>query len=78
MGARIEDKLILSAQFMGQAEDLFSLGQAVLGDFIIRLNFICPLELSLGASFWADIQESRLGNKKYFYKFFWGLAIPFG
>lgn len=67
MGVWIDDRFGLSAQLMGQTEDLFSLGQAYLGDFILRIKLVNPIELSLGASFWKDIQESRLG-KKPFYK----------
>ncbi|MFW6140365.1 MAG: hypothetical protein ACOC5S_03320 [Acidobacteriota bacterium] len=78
MGVWFEEQYGLSAQFIGQSEALFSLGQAFLGDVILRVKIISNLEFSLGGSFWVDIQESCLGNKKTFCKLFWGLAIPFG
>lgn len=77
MGLWLENKLGISAQFISQSEALFSLGQALMGDVILRLKLLHNLEISLGGSFWTDIQESRLGNRKTFYKLFWGLAVPF-
>jgi len=77
MGMWLDERLGISAQFIGQSEALFSLGQAFLGDVIIRIELIDNLEFSMGGSFWMDIQESRLGNKNAFYKLFWGLALPF-
>jgi len=77
IGMWLDERLGISAQFIGQSEALFSLGQAFLGDVIIRIELIDNLEFSMGGSFWMDIQESRLGNKKTFYKLFWGLALPF-
>jgi len=77
MGAWFEETFGLSLQIMGQSAALFSLGQAFLADLILRVKIVDYLELSIGASIWKDIQESRLGNKKTFQKVYWGLAFPF-
>jgi hypothetical protein len=77
MGAWFDERFGLSLQIMGQSESLFSLGQAFLADLIVRVRLLDYLELSIGASLWKDIQESRFGNSKTFHKIHWGLAIPF-
>jgi hypothetical protein len=77
MGAWWEDRLGLSLQFIGQSEVFFSLGQAFLVDLLLRVKLSDYLELSLGASVWKDLQESRLGNNQKFHKIIWGVAVPF-
>ncbi len=77
MGAWFEETFGLSLQIVGQSAALFSLGQTFLADLILRVKIVDYLELSIGASIWKDIQESRLGNKKTFQKVYWGLAFPF-
>lgn len=67
----------LSFQMLSQTEKLFSLGQAFLGDLIIRIRLLDWIELSLGAGIWGDIEMTRLSNKQKFYKLIWGIAIPF-
>lgn len=64
-------------QITSQTKVLFSLGEAFYADLIIRVRLLEYLELSLGTSLWKDIQESRWGNQKKFYKFIWGIAVPF-
>ena len=77
IGAWFDETFGLSLQIVGQSESLFSLGQAFLADLIFRVRLLNYLELSIGASIWKDIQESRLGKKQTFHKIHWGLAIPF-
>jgi hypothetical protein len=77
VGAWIQERFGISFQIIGQSETFFSLGQAFLADLILRIRLLNYLELSLGSSIWADIQESRLGNKQIFHKLHWGIAIPF-
>lgn len=69
--------LSLSLQMFFQTEKTFSLGQAFHADIILRFQLLQWLELSLGGGIWQDIQTSRLGNKQSYYKFIWGLAVPF-
>jgi hypothetical protein len=71
------ERLSLSLQMLFQTEKIFSLGQSFLADIIFRIRIFDSLELSLGGGIWQDIQASRLGNKQNYYKFIWGLAIPF-
>ncbi len=76
-GYILSKSLIMSLQLISQSEAYFSVGQAVLGDLICRIRVFDFLEITLGGSFWKDIQLSRLRNKKTFYKLIWGLAVPF-
>ncbi|MFQ6038626.1 MAG: hypothetical protein ACE5LV_08420, partial [Candidatus Aminicenantales bacterium] len=71
------DQLGVSLQVFNQSEALFSLGQALRCDLIIRAKLAEHVELSTGLSLWQDIQASRLGNQQTFYHIHWGLAIPF-
>ncbi len=77
IGAWHENTLGLHFQIIFQTEKLFSLGQALLGDLIVRIKMSDWLELSLGGSLWKDIGLSQLGNHQKFYKVIWGIAIPF-
>lgn len=77
VGAWFDETFGLSLQIVGQSESLFSLGQTFWADLILRAKLLDYLELSVGASIWKDIQESRLGSKKSFHQIHWGLAIPF-
>lgn len=69
--------LSLHLQMFFQTEALFSVGQAFLADLICRYRISEWLELSFGAGIWKDIVTTRLGNRQKFYKFLWGLAVPF-
>lgn len=76
-GMVLTKNIILSIQLISQTEAYFSLGQALHGDLIVRVRATDFLEFTLGGSFWKDIKQSRLGNKKSFYKLIWGIAVPF-
>lgn len=76
-GAIVAEKVTLSFQIFSQTDHYFYLGQAFWMDLIIRIPVTKWLELSLGTSLWKDLETSPLGNRQKFYKFFWGLAIPF-
>jgi len=71
------EEISLSLQVYFQSEKLFSLGQAYLGDLILRIKASEWLQLSLGAGLWADLQPSRWGRKQKFFRLIWGIAIPF-
>ena len=77
VGLWLKERVGFNFQIFSQTEAYFSLGQAFLADLIIRIKLIDFFELSLGTTLWKDIQKSQLGNKKKFYKFTWGIAIPF-
>lgn len=77
IGVRPVERLSLNFQLFFQTEELFSLGQAYWGDIILRIKLLEWIELSLGGTLWKDIVRSGLDNKKEFYKFIWGIAIPF-
>lgn len=77
VGLRPIDPLSLNLQMFFQTEELFSLGQAFWGDLILRIRLLEWIELSLGGTLWKDTTRSRMGNQKEFYKFIWGIAIPF-
>lgn len=77
IGLWIPEGFGLNIQVLAQTENLFSLGQAVVGDMIIRLRLAEWIELSLGGGIWGDIETTRLGNKQTFYKITWGIVIPF-
>jgi len=77
VGASLQEKATLSFQIVFQTEPYFSLGQAYLMDGLIRVEMAKWLQLAFGASLWSDVEASRLGNQKQFYKFIWGIAVPF-
>lgn len=77
LGLRKKKFAVANLQVLSQSEKIFSLAQTIRADLIIRIKLLDYFELSLGTSLWKDITESRLENKKYFYKFIWGIAIPF-
>jgi len=77
IGAWFAESIGFHFQILAQTEKIFSLGQSFLADFILRVKLLEGLELSLGAGLLEDIGESRLGNHKKYYKFIWGLAVPF-
>ncbi|MEE9390186.1 MAG: hypothetical protein V3U91_02990 [Candidatus Aminicenantaceae bacterium] len=43
----------------------------------MQIKLLEWIELSLGGTLWRDIVRSGLDNKKKFYKFTWGIALPF-
>jgi hypothetical protein len=77
IGAILGDYVTLSAQVMAQSDTLFYKGQAWLADMIFRFRLADWFELAAGASVWKDMERSLLGNKQSYYKFIWGIAIPF-
>ena len=77
LGYWFENGIGIHSQIFTQTEDLFALGQTYLATLFIRVRIFKSLEISLGSSIWKDTQESSLGNKDMFYKFMWGIAIPF-
>jgi hypothetical protein len=77
VGVAFGESARLSLQVIAQSSQVFGRSEAWLGDLIIRLRLSGWLEASAGGGFWADIRTSPDGNKKTFYKLFWGIAIPF-
>lgn len=77
LGALLRPGITLNVQIIAQSEAYFAVGQAFLGDIILRYYLDDLIHLSLGFSFWRDIQATRWGNNQHFYKVMWGLAIPF-
>lgn len=77
LGFWSEETLGLHLQILFQSEELFSRGQTLLSDLILRVRLADWLELSLGGSLWKDIETTRFGERQKFYKLFWGIAIPF-
>jgi len=77
MGVWIDDRFGIHVQIFSQLDSIFSHGRAYMADVILRLRLLDYFELSAGTRFWKDINESPDGNKQNFYKFFWGIAIPF-
>lgn len=77
IGAWIQNLVGINFQIFSQTQELFTLGEAFIADLILRIKLLNHLELSLGASLWKDIKESPYGNQNKFYKFMWGIAIPF-
>lgn len=77
IGVRPVERVSLNFQMFFQTEELFSLGQAYWADLIVRIRLFEWVELSLGGTLWEDIVRSRLGSKREFHKFIWGIAIPF-
>jgi hypothetical protein len=77
IGYWYQPSVTFNFQAIAQTDKLFSQGQSLLADLIIRIRLVNFLELSLGARIWMDIKESRLSNKKKYYQIMWGIAVPF-
>jgi len=77
LGAWFSPGIGISMQTISQSDVIFSLGQALQTDLIIRIRLLKFLDLSVGTSWWQDIKESRLGHRQWFHRFHWGIAIPF-
>jgi len=77
LGYWYENRLGIHCQILAQTDDLFASGQTYTATLFIRIRIFKLLEISLGSSIWKDIGESRLGNKDIFYKFMWGIVVPF-
>ncbi len=77
IGAWIEDRVGLNLQLLTQSETYFSLGQSILAEMIVRVKLLDYFHLSFGAHTWKDMQENRFGEKNRFYKFTWGIVVPF-
>lgn len=77
LGAWFDPGIGISIQAISQSDVLFSLGQALQADLIIRIRLLKFLDLSVGTGWWQDISESRLGSRLRFHRFHWGIAIPF-
>jgi hypothetical protein len=71
------EKIGIHIQILSQLDSIFSQGRAFLADVILRFRMTKYFEFSAGARIWKDVNESPNGNKQSFYKFFWGIAIPF-
>ena len=76
-GLLLAPEASLSLQVIAQSDGLFYLGQTYSGDLFLRIKLAAWFELSLGGSLQKDLVQSPLGNKQTFYKFMWGIAIPF-
>lgn len=76
-GLSLSPEASLSWQTIFQTNVLFARGQMVLTDLILRIQLLSWMEFSLGTSLWKDIQESPLGSRQTFYKFLWGIVLPF-
>jgi len=72
-----DGRATVSLQLVSQTSELFYLGQAFRLDVIVRVKLADWIELSWGGGLWQDREESPLGLKQRFYKYTWGLAIPF-
>lgn len=77
LGFWIPNGFSLSLQVFAQTQKHFSIGQAFIGDLIMRIRLSDWIELSWGAGIWSDIKTTPLGNKQKFHKLIWGIAIPF-
>jgi hypothetical protein len=77
LGAWFADTLGLHVQVVAQSNTFLALGQTYLADILTRLKMTDWIELSVGASIWKDLGLSPGGNQQKFYKFVWGIAIPF-
>ena len=77
IGMWYEELLGFHFQILSQSEKVFSFGQAILADLIIRVRLLDWFELSLGGGLWKDIKKTPIGNKQTFHKLIWGIAIPF-
>lgn len=77
VGTWIEERVGFQLQLLTQSESYFSLGQSILAEMIVRIKLLNYLHLSFGAHTWKDVQENRFGVKERFYKFTWGIAVPF-
>jgi len=76
-GAVIRSALSVHIQIFTQTDTLFNIGQAWIGDAIVRFALAPWLELSAGFGFWKDILESPAGTRQSFHKLHWGIAVPF-
>jgi hypothetical protein len=77
LGYGFENGIGIHGQICAQTDDLFAGGRTYTATLFIRIRIFNPLEISFGSSIWKDILESPLGNKNKFYKFMWGIIVPF-
>ena len=77
LGCWFKNGVGIHGQILAQTDGVFALVQTYRANLIIRIQILEPLEISIGTSLWKDIRESLLGNKDVFYKFTWGIAVPF-
>ncbi len=77
LGYWFENGIGLHGQIFAQTNELFASGQTYLATLFIRTRIFKSLEISIGSSIWKDIRLSQLGNKDKFYKFMWGIVVPF-
>jgi hypothetical protein len=77
LGYWFEKGIGIHSQILAQSDGLFARSQTYIATVFLRFQIFKYLEISLGSSIWKDIRESRLGNKDKFYKFMWGIIIPF-
>jgi len=77
LGYWFENGIGIHGQIFAQTDNLLAAAQTIMATVFIRIRIFKPLEISIGSSIRKDIQESNLGNKDIFYKFMWGIAVPF-
>ncbi|MCJ7579557.1 MAG: hypothetical protein MUP98_03370 [Candidatus Aminicenantes bacterium] len=77
LGYWFENGIGIHGQIFTQTDSVLSSGNTYMASVFIRIKILQFLEVSLGSSIWKDIRESPLGNKDKFYKFMWGIALPF-
>jgi len=77
LGYWFENGVGIHSQIIAQTDNLLAAAQTYMATMFIRIRIFKPLEISLGSSIWKDIRESNLGNKDIFYKFMWGIVVPF-
>lgn len=77
LGVLFADASGIHIQVISQSDRLFTMGRALLADFILRLRLTDWLEIAAGAGFWKDVEFSPAANRKSFHKMIWGIAIPF-
>ena len=77
IGAWSDNRIGVHLQVCFQTSELFSRGQALFADLILRLKLTEWFELSAGGGLWQDLETTRLGNKQTFTKLIWGIAVPF-
>ena len=77
LGYWFENGVGIHGQILAQTDNVLAAGNTYMATVFIRIRILKSLEISLGSSIWKDIRESHLGNKDKFYKFMWGIALPF-
>jgi len=77
LGYWFENGVGIHGQIFAQTDNLLAAAQTYRATLFIHIRIFESLEISLGSSIWKDIRESNLGHKDMFYKFMWGIVVPF-